>query len=78
MKEKKELIKDVGIFCGEFRENILKINLTDFAKETNTNLKNIHAFEKGRANNIFYLAVYYNYCNDEQQELFSKELFEVL
>ena len=78
MKEKKELVKDVGLFCGYFRENILKISLTEFASVTGYNLKNIHAFEKGRANNIMYLSLYYNMCDEIQGEIFSKELFEVL
>ena len=51
----KDFQKKIGEICKNYRLNILQINLTDFAKLNDENLKNINAFEHGRANNIKYL-----------------------
>ncbi len=72
------MIEVIGNYCRKFREETLNLNLTDFSKLTKSNLKNIHAFEKGRANNIRYLYLYYDVATDEQKELFARGLFEVI
>ena len=43
----KDLQKKIGEICKDYRLNILQINLTDFAKLNDENLKNINAFEHG-------------------------------
>ena len=70
-------IKKIGAVCKDFRINVLKLSLTKFAKLNNENLQNIHAFEKGRANNIKYLYMYYELADEEQKKEFAMRLFEV-
>ncbi len=70
-------IKEIGNYCREFRKQVLKMSAKDFADITDTNNKNLSSFENGRANNIRYLFLYYNLCdNDLIKELFIKELFK--
>lgn len=71
-------IKEIGLYCKEFRKEVLKLSLKDFAEITETNNKNISSFENGRANNIRYLFLYYNLCENEFiRTMFIKELFRV-
>lgn len=72
------LIKEIGKFCRQFREKHLGLTLTEFSKATGENLKNIHAFEKGRANNIKYLYLYYDLADEEQKKEFAIGLFEII
>lgn len=72
------MIKRIGKFCYHFRKEVLGLTLTEFSKITGENLKNIHAFEKGRANNIRYLYLYYDLANAEQKNEFAIGLFEVI
>ena len=72
------MIEKISLFCRNFRIKTLKIKLVDFCKITNTNIKNVSAFEHGRANNISYLTLYYDVANEKQKEKFLKELFECL
>jgi len=72
------MIELIGKFCRKFRIEVLNISLTEFAKLTGENLKNIHAFEKGRANNIKYLYLYYDLADEEQKKEFAIRLFEVI
>ena len=74
----KELNKKVGIFCKQFRENHLDITLTEFCKVTDQNIKNVSAFESGRANNIKYLYYYYQMASEEKRKLFAKYIFELI
>jgi len=71
------VIKKIGSVCKDFRINVLKLSLTEFAKLSNENLQNIHAFENGRANNIKYLYYYYNLADEEQKKEFAIGLFEI-
>jgi hypothetical protein len=73
----KELNIKVGEYCKEFRTTILKLSLTEFAIINNENLKNIHAFEKGNANNIKYLFLYYQF-GKENSTHFVEGLFKIL
>lgn len=73
-----ELIKNVGLYCREFRMNSLNISLTDFSDKNNVNLKSVNAFEYGRANNIKYLFYYYNIATEEQKNEFAINLFKLL
>ncbi len=71
-------IKKLGSICKEYRKNVLKLSLTNFAKINNENLQNIHAFENGRANNIKYIYMYLETGTEEQKEKLIKELFNIL
>ena len=68
-------IKKIGAICEDYRVNVLKLSLTNFAKLNNENLRNISAFEHGRANNIKYLYMYMKQSNTEQLEILFKRLF---
>ena len=74
----KELNRRIGLFCKQFRENHLEIGLTEFCEITNQNIKNVNAFEYGRANNIKYLYYYYKLADEEKRELFSRYIFELM
>jgi len=68
-------IKKIGAICKDYRINVLKLSLTNFAKLNNENLQNIHAFEHGRANNIKYLYMYMKQSNIYQLEILFNKLF---
>ena len=72
------IIERIGEFCKQFRKEVLNLSLTEFARLTGENLKNVHAFEKGRANNIKYLYLYYDLADEEQKREFAIRLFEVI
>lgn len=72
-------IVSIGTFCKKFRENNLKSTLTNFCVENGENIKNVSAFESGRANNIKYLFLYYSKCKtDEEKRVFCAGLFNLL
>ncbi len=71
-------MEKIGWYCREFRINTLNMSLTEFSKKNGLNLKNVHAFEYGRANNIRYLYAYYNSADEEQKKEFAIELFNLL
>jgi len=65
-----------GERCARFRNDILHITQTDFCRNTGAKIKNISAFENGRANNIRYLFYYYNMCKTpHEQEQFANYVF---
>ena len=69
----------IGFYCKDFREKTLHISLTDFCTEMNENIKNVSAFENGRANNIKYLFLYKNMCNNANEtQQFYYGLFDLL
>lgn len=72
------MVEVIGRFCEQFRKEVLNLSLTEFARLTGENLKNIHAFEKGRANNIKYLYLYYDLADEEQKNEFAIRLFKVI
>ena len=76
--DKEKLIKNVGKYCRDFRINYLDMSLTEFCNITDLNIKNVSAFEHGRANNIQYLFRYYRLCNDSLKNKFSEGLFKIL
>ena len=76
--DNKELVLKVGAYCKDFRLNTLKLTLTEFSTFTELNLKNVSAFEHGKANNIEYLYHYYNMCSEGLKKEFSKGLFNIL
>lgn len=69
------MMKDVGNFCREFRKNTLNKTLNEICENTDIQSKTLSAFENGRANNIKYLFLYYNVCNEEQKQLFVGGVF---
>lgn len=72
-------IEKIGQVCKDFRINVLDLSLTKFAEMNKENLQNIHAFEKGRANNIKYLYMYMEQSDVYQLEvLFNNLFYEVI
>ena len=72
-------IQEIGKVCKEFRVNILELSLTNFSKQNNVNLQNIHAFENGRANNIKYIYMYINSCKNETElDILLESLFKAI
>lgn len=70
------MIKEVGIFCKNFRMNTLNKTLNEICENTDIQSKTLSAFENGRANNIKYLFLYYHACNDEQKQQFIGGVFK--
>jgi hypothetical protein len=75
--DKKDIAK-IGKYCKDFRENTLKISLTNFCEINSEKIKNVSAFENGRANNIKYLFLYYRLSIDKQRKIFLEGLFNQL
>lgn len=74
----KQLIVDIGKYCKGIRLN-QNITLKDFAILNNDNLKNIWAFENGKANNIKYIFYYLNILDsDSEQKEYIRGLFNIL
>lgn len=67
----------VANYCKEFRENVLMLTLTEFSEFNNVSLKNMWAFEHGKANNIKYLYYYYNACKGFQKGNFINGVFSL-
>lgn len=72
------MVEKIGLFCRDFRIKTLQLKLVDFCEITNTNIKNVSAFEHGRANNISYLTLYYDVAHGKQKDIFLKGVFECL
>ncbi len=70
-------INEIGLYCKEFRKQILKLSLKEFSEITGINNKNISSFENGRANNIRYLFLYYEMCDTKLlKDMYLTELFK--
>lgn len=65
----------VGRRCAEFRREVLEVTLTELCNKTGQNIKNVSAFEHGRANNLKYLFFYLTLCDEEQKRQFAKYVF---
>lgn len=74
---KKERITRVGEFCKKYREDYLRMSLTDFSIETNINIKNLSAFERGNANSIDYLFYYYELGTELDKVVFRNNIFQL-
>lgn len=72
----KEKLLKIGNYCKQHRVDKLGYSLTDFCKVTDNNIKNVSAFENGRANNISYLISYWKMTDVEHRVEFLKGLFE--
>lgn len=72
----KEMITKIGNYCKQHRLNVLGMNLTEFCKVTENNIKNVSAFENGRANNITYLMLYWKLTDTEHRVEFLKGMFD--
>lgn len=71
-------IKKVGEYCKEYRRDILGYSLTDFCKLTNSNIKNVSAFESGRANKIDYMFLYSKAIKDKDKRVdFLRKLLQI-
>ena len=75
---KKELVLKVGEYCKDYRINKMKITLTNFSNLSKLNIKNLSAFEHGKANSIEYLYYYYILSEEELKKDFSTGLFNIL
>lgn len=74
----RDLITDIGTYCKNVRLN-QEVSLKDFAILNNDNLKNIWAFENGKANNIKYIFYYFNlFDSDSDQKEYVRGLFNIL
>lgn len=74
----KDLITDIGLYCKNVRLN-QNASLKDLAILNNDNLKNIWAFENGKANNIKYIFYYFKLLDsDSEQKEYVRGLFNIL
>ena len=74
----RDLISDIGLYCKNVRLN-QKASLKDLAILNNDNLKNIWAFENGKANNIKYIFYYFKLLDsDSEQKEYVRGLFDIL
>lgn len=55
------MVKEIGEYCKQFRMNTLNIPLSTLCRVYGDSVKNVSAFENGRANNIKYLLYYMYY-----------------
>ena len=55
----------------------MKITLTNFSNLSKLNIKNISAFEHGKANSIEYLYYYFILSDEELKKDFNKGLFNI-
>lgn len=69
-------IKLIGSYCKNYRIKTLDMSLTEFCKATNSNIKNVNAFESGRANSIDYLFNYWKVSSEDDRIPFLKHLFQ--
>lgn len=76
--DSKNISQKVGNYCKNFRCDVMGITLTEFCKKWDLNIKNVSAFEHGKANNIAYLYFYMKECNDKELETFGKGLFRIV
>lgn len=72
------MIEKVGKYCRNFRIDVLGMTIKQLADITETNTKNLWAFEHGKANSIKYLYLYYNVCNENEKDAFARGLFRCL
>ena len=72
------MIEKISSFCRDFRITKLQLKLVDFCELTDSNIKNVSAFENGRANNIMYLFLYYDVANEQLKDEFIRGVFECL
>lgn len=72
------MVEKIGSFCRDFRIKTLQLKLVDFCELTDSNIKNVSAFENGRANNIMYLFLYYDVASEQLKDEFIKGVFECL
>lgn len=73
----KETMFKIGQYCKDYRLNELDVTLTSFARLFNENLKNVNAFEFGRANNIKYLTMYIKY-DESKRDKFFEGLYNII
>lgn len=70
-------IVELGLYCKNFRINILKMTLKEVAKETN--VKTLSGFEHGRSKNIMHVFKYIDVCtNRNERIIFMQGLCELL
>jgi len=75
--DKKQRMKKIGRFCKKYREDYLRLSLTDFGELTDLNIKSVSAFEHGNANSIDYLYHYYNLSKGLNKKVFISNVFEI-
>lgn len=73
----REIIKNVGKYCRDFRIEVLKTTLEKVSN--GTNIKTLSGFEHGRSNNLLHVLKYIETCEDRfTRNKFLKGLCEVL
>lgn len=66
------MVQEIGRFCREFRKNVLHMTLKEVSNN-DFSVKNLSAFENGRANKIEYILLYYNACiTDDMRDRYIK------
>lgn len=71
-------LKDIQSLCKNFRINILNLTLNEVCKNSTISVGTLSAFENGRSSNINHIFIYIEKCNEEQKEIFIKELNKIL
>jgi len=67
----------VGNFCRNFRLNHLRLSLSEVAEISGENIRNLRAFEDGRATAFRYIFAYYDACDDILKEDFARGFFNL-
>lgn len=70
-------IVEVGLFCRDFRINVLKMTLQDVANLDN--FKTLSGFEHGRSKNIMHIYKYIEACSNRTDRInFIRGLCELM
>lgn len=60
--------------CKLYREQVLRLTLSQMSDKTGVNLKTLSAFENGRSNNLNHIKIYYVCSTEEQQTTLTHNL----
>lgn len=63
-------------YCKNYRTKVLKITQKEMCDKLGLNIKNLSAFENGRANNMLYISYYYNLSSHYWKDRFLKDIYE--
>lgn len=75
----KDLRKNIGNVCRDFRKYTLRITLDTMKDVTGINITTLSAFENGHSSNLNILLVYFNLARSkEEQKEFAENIFKVI
>lgn len=70
-------IRKVGLYCRDYRMNVLKLTLEEVAN--GTNIKTLSGFEHGRSTNVLHVIKYIDSCFNRQYVIeFLEGLCEIM